>query len=254
MVELSVLWGRRFTRIVLVGESRILALPIPFRTSGGSPSSFIPAPPPRSVDVVVCGGEGTPARETIARLVAEAEALGRDGVPARVVAVARATAPRGHGAVGWLSCREGGIAVQRDLALASTTGDLVVFVAETAGVHPGFLRAHLGAATTYPEATGIAGRVTSRQAGRQGSAYREVGQVRATGFVERHHDSLVSSPRLVAQLPAEGNWSLRRAAADALLGGPTWFAPGAGAEELGRRIFRRGGFLVYEPHAAVEVA
>jgi GT2 family glycosyltransferase len=149
-----------------------------------------------------------------------------------------------------------GLTHARNVGLAATAGDLVIFVDDDELIEPGFLHAHLTMAATYPGAAGVVGRVLSRREGLMTSTHRAIGQVRATGFVDTHFESEDQSATLVPITPMGGNMAYRRAAMNHWFG-QTWFDEelrgSAFREEtsLAIEIFRRGGYFVFAPHASL---
>jgi hypothetical protein len=250
VAELALRWNRRIVEIHLVrSEGSVVVLPAGrVRAASLRP----PSTPPVTLTLVVFGrGE---AERTLRSLLPQVTEL-RSGGTATDVVVACDLSEASSAALGASSVEGGfgvaagfgGLASQGNAGLARSTGELVVFVTSPAVAQPGFLQAHLRAARDHGKAVGVGGRLSSQA----GSWLREVGQVRATGFIERNYDSLVREPQLIAQLPAPANFSVRRSVATALLGRTDWFKHDD-VQALTRELFRRGGFFVHAPDAALE--
>ncbi|MHB8420671.1 MAG: glycosyltransferase family protein [Myxococcales bacterium] len=260
IAELELLWGRRFVELHVLGSNgSVAALPTRLRRSAAAPLARPAAAPLGSVDVI-CPGVGVPdLARSLRSLLPQIDELRGSGVAASVTVVhsrpelpseLAASLPQleGDDRVRFVPSAPG-LWPMRSAGLARTEGDLVVFLGAEVNVQPGFLRAHLQAAQANPRAMGIAGRVRRETDGYRATWFREVGQLRSTGFLERNYDTLTREPRLVAQLPPAPNLSLRRAATTALLGRADWFD---GREGPSLEIFRRGGYFAYEPDAALD--
>ncbi|MFZ5469898.1 MAG: glycosyltransferase [Myxococcota bacterium] len=142
----------------------------------------------------------------------------------------------------------------RNTGVRNTNGDLVIFVDDDVVLEPGFVAAHVEAATATPSAIGVVGRIRSRIDLKRTSKHRAVGQFRPTGFIDTNFDSVESTSRLVPHTPMGANMAYRRAPMVALFG-ESWFderfTGSAFREEstLAVQIFRHGHHFVYAPNA-----
>jgi len=149
-----------------------------------------------------------------------------------------------------------GLTRARNLALASSEADLVVFIDDDVKLAPGFLEAHASAARLHPEAIGFVGRIESPSEPVVGRP-RAIGQVRPTGFVDVNYNSINRDAVYVPVTPMGANMAFRRERMNRLFG-PAWFDAGltgsAIREEstLALEICRAGEHLVFVPDAALE--
>jgi glycosyltransferase involved in cell wall biosynthesis/GT2 family glycosyltransferase len=142
----------------------------------------------------------------------------------------------------------------RNAGLRHTSRDFVIFVDDDVALTPGFITAHLAAASAHPGAVGTAGRVRSRLDQFDTTDDRAVGQIRASGFIDCNYNSVANGAPLVPMTATGANMGYRRQPMNALLG-ECWFDErfqgSAFREEsmLGMELFRRGAHLVYAPDA-----
>ncbi|MHB1846322.1 MAG: glycosyltransferase [Deltaproteobacteria bacterium] len=144
----------------------------------------------------------------------------------------------------------------RNVGVAATTGELIIFVDDDVVLDRGFVVAHVKAANAHPTAVGTAGRIRSRLDDEKVTGRCDVGQIRLTGHIETNFDSQEQTATLVPQTPMGANMAYRRSAMNELFG-DRWFdeslVGSAFREEstLGIRIVRLGRHLVYAPDAAL---
>ncbi len=230
------------------------------------PSS--PAKPISSVDIIVCSYERfdelTVSIPSVIREVAEARKSGlacwatvvyqNEGLPERVYSWRPDL--RGDDRLRFVLSSPPSLTRARNVGLAATSGDLVVFVDDDVLLGKGFVSAHVAAANGHPEAVGIAGRIRSRTEKEQETWRCDVGQIRLTGHIDTNFDSLEQTAPLVPQTPMGANMAYRRRVMNELFG-DAWFDEelrgSAFREEstLATRIFRAGRHLVYAPDAVL---
>jgi GT2 family glycosyltransferase len=273
ILELELLWNRRVDEVCVIQPRRAEALLqraiARVRRMPSKASELLPVPKNvRSVDVIVpTFNRLDELQHSLPPLMEQVTALGRTAVEARLTIVhqnqnlpsrLRRWRPelKTHPTVRFVFSTPPGLTHARNVGLAATTGDLVVFVDDDEIVEPGFLDAHLRAARAHPAAVGVVGRILSRREGLLTSTHRAIGQIRATGFVDTHFESQDESATLVPMTPMGGNMSYRRAVMDHWFGS-AWFDEGlvgsAYREEttLAVDIFRRGGYFVFAPRATL---
>lgn len=243
-----------------------VALPHPWAVSGRSVRRI--APPVESADLVVCSyNRFDELMLSLPSMLHEVDATSKAGIPSTVTIVYQndglpervfAQRPdwRGHQGLRFVRSSPPSLTRARNTGVRNTQGDLVVFVDDDVILEPGFLRAHVDAANRFPWAIGVVGRVQSRMQGQQVSHYRAVGQIRPSGFIDSHFDSIRTDVILVPQTPMGANMAYRRAPMNAMFG-DDWFderfVGSAFREEstLATEIFRRGAQFVYAPNAAL---
>ncbi|MHB8418606.1 MAG: glycosyltransferase family 2 protein [Myxococcales bacterium] len=265
--ELVYLWRREILRVEAFG----LGFPLPLRPAlpPAGQDEKTSAAPIRSADVVLCTYDRLEdlARSLPSVLAAAAHArqagldcattvvYQNDWLPDRLRSAHPALLGDPHLRLVFSSPPS--LTRARNLGLAQTSRELVLFTDDDVLADPGLVTAHVAAADRFPGAVGVAGRVVSRLEGRRTTRRRAVGQIRASGHVDGNFDSIESAPTLVPQTPMGVNMSFRRAAVDALLG-PAWFDESltgtAFREEstLAMELFRRGAHFVFEPEASLE--
>jgi glycosyltransferase involved in cell wall biosynthesis len=144
----------------------------------------------------------------------------------------------------------------RNLAIASTDGDLVIFIDDDVLLEPGFVVAHVGAANKHPRAIGVAGQIQAPREEGPFEPRRAVGQIRASGVIETWYDAEERETTLVPLTPMGANMSYRREPMNALFGA-SWFDEifdGSAFREESTTaiwIFRRGKYFVFAPDAAL---
>jgi glycosyltransferase involved in cell wall biosynthesis len=144
----------------------------------------------------------------------------------------------------------------RNVGVQETQNDLVIFIDDDVSLEPSFVTAHLAAANGSPTAWGVAGRVRSQRDGLLASGSLAVGQIRASGNVESHFESIRDQVPLVPQTALGANMSYKRRAMTEAFG-QRWFdesLQGSAFREettLGLAILRHGGHLVFGPDAVL---
>jgi hypothetical protein len=144
----------------------------------------------------------------------------------------------------------------RNLAIAGSSADLIVFIDDDVKLRTGFLTAYREAAQRSPEAIGFAGRIQSPSERKLGQA-RAIGQIRLTGHVDVNYNSDNGDAVYVPTTPMGANMAFRRERMNRLFG-TSWFDPGltgsAIREEstLALEVNRAGEHLVFVPGAALE--
>lgn len=149
-----------------------------------------------------------------------------------------------------------GLTRARNVGVAASRGDLVVFIDDDVILEEGFVTEYVRALNSNPGAIGAAGRIKSGSRESAGYRVRAVGQIRPSGFVEPNFDSIEAASTLVPHTSMGANMAYRRAPTTSLLG-TSWFdermPPAAFRDEtmLGTELFRRGEHLVYAPQACL---
>lgn len=149
-----------------------------------------------------------------------------------------------------------GLPRARNHAASVSTAELLIFIDDDVLLDEDFVGGYVRALDAAPGALGAAGRVRSRINKDRVTQDREVGQVRLSGYVETHFDSLHDARQLVAITPIGASMAFRRERMNALFGAQ-WFDASLGGsahrEEttLAIELFRRGEFFVYAPKASL---
>ncbi len=149
-----------------------------------------------------------------------------------------------------------GLPRARNVGLAHSRGDLVVFIDDDVVLDPGFVLEHVRAADRHPSAAGVVGRTRSRIEGSRLNTHAAVGQIRFSGAFDTNWDSTHADAVLVPQSPLGANMSFRRETMNGLFG-PAWFDErlegSAHREEstLAVKLFRTGNHLVFAPLAGL---
>ncbi|MBU8894882.1 glycosyltransferase [Corallococcus sp. M34] len=224
--------------------------------------------PVRSVDIVCCSyNRFEELTISLPSLLREATAAREAGIQAQVIVVYQNEGMpervyemrpdwRDEPALRFVPSQPAGLTRARNVGVASSHGDLVIFVDDDVVLAPGFIMAHVRAAQDNPGAIGVAGRIRSRLDADRTTKERAVGQVRMSGFVEANFDSVERSAVLVPHTPMGANMSFKRAPTTALFG-HAWFdermAPSAFRDEtlFCSELFRHGEHLVYAPDAVL---
>ncbi len=275
ILERKYLWNRR----VLWGETLLseVALAAPEAAHAlwqmlwpGAPSAkpSLQPEPVGAIDLVIC----TYDRDdelilTIDSALAEVETAGELGLNARLrVMYQNADLPDRLQAarpdllrrttVSFELSTPPGLTQARNLALASSEADLVVFIDDDVKLGPGFLSAYAAAARRHPAAIGFVGRIESPSEPVVGRP-RAIGQVRPTGYVDVNYNSVNRDAIYAPVTPMGANMAFRRDRMNRRFG-RSWFDAGltgsAIREEstLALEIARAGEHFVFVPDAALE--
>ncbi len=270
VIELELLFGRHWSEVSATDPRVRMLLPLvrlPTFERGDAEVQLGPNDEVvRTADLVCCTyNRVDELLETLPTLVREAKRARATGIPCRVLVVhqnpetpARVLEkkPSLKRAVEFIPSLPPGLTRARNVGLAHSTADLVIFVDDDVLLDPGFVLEHVRAAEHFPRAVGVAGRIKSRGEGDRIVHNRAVGQLRPTGYVDTWFDSDFDGVPLVPLTPRGANMAFRRRRVNALLG-PKWFDESldgsAHREEttVALELFRRGSFLVYAPHASL---
>lgn len=277
LFELRRLWNRQLTAIELPAglgqQETLLRYPFIRRALAGAPPvpppEKLPASPPiRSVDLICCTyNRVEEPLESLPTYLRELELARAAGYECRLLFVpqnpqtrerlcARFTGLEQDPKVAFTLSDPPGLPRARNHGAAHSRADLIIFVDDDVLLDPGFVVEYVRALDAAPGAIGAAGRVRSRINKDRITQDREVGQVRLSGFVETHFDSVQEAEQLVPITPIGASMAYRRERMNALLG-PGWFDESLGGsahrEEttLGVELFRRGEHLVYAPRASL---
>lgn len=224
-------------------------------------------PPVKSADLVVCTHRLDDLTRSLGSLLREARKACDAGIACRVTVVYQdddlperlyAWRPdlRDEPLLRLRASAPPSLPRARNVAVANTSGDLVIFVGDAAVLEPGFVLAHAEAANRHPEAAGVVGHIKGPAHLGPATARRAVGQIRASGVIETHFHSEERRAPLVPITSTGANMSYRRDVLNGLFG-DTWFDHRFGgsalreASTLAIELFRSGHFLVFAPDASL---
>lgn len=274
LFELRRLWNRDVVAVVTDGEmARLLgALPGLRSRLGAAPGPAVAPPPPagpvRSAELVCCTyNRITELLDTLPSLLREVTAARAHRVDCVLTVVPQnadteerlyALRPqwRGDDRLRFSLSSPPSLPRARNHAARRSTADVVIYVDDDVEADPGFVAGYVTALEAAPRAIGAAGRVRSRINGEMTTRDRSVGQIRLSGYVETHFESVYADEVLVPMTPIGCNMAYRRERMNAVLG-QAWFDEGltgsAHREETTTavKLFRRGEHLVHAPLAGL---
>jgi hypothetical protein len=273
-VELALIWGRHFERAESFsgrGNRLLGALPLrrtTLETGDPDASAAFAAEPVRSADVILCTYRRLEElRVSVANALAALEVargMGANGtltlvyqdqdLPERLLAACPEWREEPY--LRMVFSSPPSLTLARNLGVQVTQGDLAIFIDDDVAFEPSFVTSHIAAANSSPTAWGVAGRVRSQRDGLLASGSREVGQIRSSGNVESHFESIRDQVPIVPQTALGANMSYKRRPMEAAFG-QDWFdesLEGSAFREettLGLAILRHGGHLIFGPDAVL---
>lgn len=223
------------------------------------------SPPVRSLDLVCCTFRRPGA---VPRLLDQLEPVLAAGATRGVAVAVRVVTQEPElpgawlrdtpalGRIPWLHFVESapGLPRARNAGVRQSRADAVLFIDDDVVPARELVSGHLEALDAHPRCIGVAGAVDSRILGERSTRRRDVGQVRASGWVDTNFDSREEALTLLVQTPLGANMCFRRERMEGHFGS-SWFDErldgSAHREETTTSVMlnRLGELMVFAPRA-----